>query len=497
MINRESGVLLNISSLPGRYGIGKFGAEAVAFAHFLKSMGFSRWQVLPFNPVGPGDCPYASPSAFGGNMLYISPDMLCEDGYVTPEDIKECIYYGSPHVADYEFAARTTKNLLEKAYAGLTEEGKSSFYPFLDEQVQGYCKFLALKEKHDDKPFPEWGEDAYFEKATPDTDRVNFYAFCQSMFFDQWARTKKEINQAGIKIIGDIPIYVYSDSADVWQGGKVFKVNNDFSLSNVAGAPPDYFSEDGQLWGNPLYDWDYLASTGYDWWCKRIKASMELYDTVRIDHFRGLASYWSVDGKEETARNGKWEKGPGIALFESIEKAVPEADIIAEDLGEFGEDVIRLLEDTGYAGMRIIQFGFTPNDNSSHTPHNYPENSVAYTGTHDNDTLLGWLYSASPEEREFALKYCRFEGGNWGEGGVNAPAVKSIIETLWRSNSFLAILPVQDMLGFGEDARMNRPGVPEGQWRFRATQEFLDAVDRDRYSEMNRICFRYNKNDER
>ena len=176
---RESGVLLNISSLPGRYGIGKFGAEAVAFAHFLKSMGFSRWQVLPFNPVGPGDCPYASPSAFGGNMLYISPDMLCEDGYVTPEDIKECIYYGSPHVADYEFAARTTKNLLEKAYAGLTEEGKRSFYPALDEQVQGYCKFLALKEKHDDKPFPEWGEDAYFEKATPDTDRVNFYAFCQ------------------------------------------------------------------------------------------------------------------------------------------------------------------------------------------------------------------------------------------------------------------------------------------------------------------------------
>ncbi|MBQ2325320.1 MAG: 4-alpha-glucanotransferase, partial [Clostridia bacterium] len=254
MINRESGILLNISSLPGKYGIGKFGEEAVCFAHFLKSMGFSRWQVLPFNPIGPGECPYASPSAFAGNILYISPDMLVEDGYITPADAKECIYYGSPHVADYEFAEKTTMALLEKAYAGLTESSKFSFYPLLNEQVQAYCRFMALKDKHEGKPFPEWGDDALPETASPDEDRVNFYAFTQCTFFDQWARTKKQINKAGIKIIGDIPIYVYSDSADVWANNKVFKINEDFSLSNVAGAPPDYFSEDGQLWGNPLYD---------------------------------------------------------------------------------------------------------------------------------------------------------------------------------------------------------------------------------------------------
>ena len=488
---RESGILLNISSLPGKYGIGKFGGDALRFASFIKDMGFSRWQVLPFNPLGPGECPYASVSAFAGNILYISPDMLCEDGYITPADAKECIYYGSPYVADYEFACRTTTALLEKAYNGLTEAGKKSFFPLLEKQVQDYCRFMALKDKHQNAPFTKWGEDAVYETAKPDEDRVNFHAFCQCMFFDQWARTKKEINRMGIKIIGDIPIYVYSDSADVWANKKVFRVNEDFSLSSVAGAPPDYFSEDGQLWGNPLYDWEYLARNGFDWWCDRIKASMKLYDTVRIDHFRGLASYWAVDGKEKTARNGKWEKGPGFALFESISQKVPEADIIAEDLGEFGEDVIQLLEKTGFAGMRIIQFGFTPSDNSSHIPHNYPVNSVAYTGTHDNDTLLGWLFSAKEEDRSFALKYCSFPGGDWGRGGVDAPAVKSIIETVWRSPSFLAVLPVQDMLGFGEDARMNRPGVPEGQWRFRATWEFLDTVDKNRYAEMNRVCFRH------
>ena len=491
-MQRESGVLLNISSLPGKYGIGKFGAEAVSFAHFIKEMGFSRWQVLPFNPVGPGECPYASPSAFAGNILYISPDMLAEDGYITPADARECEYYGSKHVADYEFAHEKILSLLEKAYHGLTENGKKSFYPLLDEQVQAYCRFMALKDKHEGKPFYEWGDDSRPETALPDEDRVNFYAFTQCMFFDQWARTKAEINGIGVKIIGDIPIYVYSDSADVWANSKVFQINEDFSLSKVAGAPPDYFSEDGQLWGNPLYDWDYLASTGFEWWCKRIKASMALYDTVRIDHFRGLASYWAVDGKEETARNGKWEKGPGKPLFDAIDKAVPEADIIAEDLGEFGEDVIQLLKDTGFGGMRIIQFGFDPSDHSTHLPHNHPVNSVAYTGTHDNDTLLGWLYSASEEERRFALDYCRFDGGDWGKGGPDAPAVWSIIQTLWRSPSFLAVLPVQDMLGFGEDARMNRPGVPEGQWRFRATWEFLDMVNRQRYAYLNRICYRYN-----
>ncbi len=490
-MQRESGVLLNISSLPGKYGIGKFGTDAIKFAHSLRDMGFSRWQVLPFNPIGPGDCPYASPSAFAGNILYISPDMLCEDGYLTPSDIQECVYHGSPYVTDYGFAYEKINVVLEKAFAGLTDAAKKRFYEGLDEQLKSYCVFMALKEKHFGAAFPSWREDAYPEKACPDQNRVYFYAFCQSMFFDQWARTKKEINKIGIKIIGDIPIYVFHDSADVWANKKVFQVGEDFSLSKVAGAPPDYFSEDGQLWGNPLYDWDYLKSTGYDWWCKRISASMKLYDTVRIDHFRGLASYWAVDGKEKTARNGKWEKGPGLPLFKAIEKAVPQADIIAEDLGEFGEDVIKLLEDTGYAGMRIIQFGFDPNANSTHLPHNYPVNSVAYTGTHDNDTLLGFLYSAQPHIRDYALKYCSFGGGNWGEGGQNAPAIKSIIETVWRSPSYLAILPLQDMLGFGTDARMNIPGVPENQWRFRTTWDFIDGIDKQRYRELNGVYFRY------
>lgn len=491
-MKRESGILLNISSLPGKYSIGKFGNDAVQFAHFIKDMGFTRWQVLPFNPPGPGECPYASPSAFAGNMLYISPDMLADDGYISRRDAQEWEYHGSFYETDYSHAGFSAKQLLKKAFDGLTAKDKESFYPLLDEQLKAYCRFMALKEKHGGAPFPEWGEDAYPDKAAADAEHLNFYAFAQCVFFDQWARTKAEINKAGVKIIGDIPIYVYSDSADVWANGKVFQINEDFSLSKVAGAPPDYFSEDGQLWGNPLYDWDYLASTGYDWWCKRIEASMKLYDTVRIDHFRGLASYWAVDGNAPTARDGSWEKGPGKALFDAVNEKVPHADIIAEDLGEFGEDVVRLLKETGFGGMRIIQFGFDPSTHSTHLPHNHPVNAVAYTGTHDNNTLLGWLYAATPEERDFALRYCGYEGGDWGKGGPDAPAVWKIIETLWHSPAFLAVLPVQDMLGFGEDARMNRPGVPEGQWRFRATREFLDAVDKRKFSELNKICFRYN-----
>lgn len=482
---RESGVLLNISSLPGRYGIGKFGSGAVAFAARIADMGFTRWQVLPFSQPGLGDSPYASESAFAGNILYISPDMLAEDGYITAAEARECVYNGSPYETDYAFARESVLRLLKKAFGRLTGSARESFYPLLPPEKQEYCRYMALKEKHSGKPFTEWGPDLDCNTADSGGGE-HFHAFAQCIFEDQWQRTKKRINELGVKIIGDIPMYVSSYSADLWAHRRVFRTEGDFSLSSVAGAPPDYFSADGQLWGNPLYDWEYLASTGYEWWVRRIISALNDYDTLRIDHFRGLASYWAVPAGETTARNGRWEKGPGQALFDALNRELPGADIIAEDLGGFGEDVESLLRSTGYAGMRIIQFGFDNPADGSHLPHNYPVNSVAYTGTHDNDTLLGWLYAASPEVRSRALRYCSAEDTDWGRGGPQAPACRRIIETVWRSPSFLTVLPVQDMCGFGGDARMNRPGVPSGQWRFRLTDEFLCGIDADWFRNLNR-----------
>ena len=485
---------MSISSLPSRYGIGVFGEQCIEFARTIKQMGFSLWQVLPFTPVDYANSPYGSDSAFAGNELYIDPATLASDGYITADEARENEYAGTPYTADYGFARKARNALLRKAFSRLSGTEKEGLMRFMGERgLVNHCLYRALKAENGGKPFWQWRRGSRYSEAIPLMTELRgemlFHGFVQYIFESQWNSVKRRINDIGVEIIGDIPIYVSLDSADVWANPKLFELDEDTCLpSKVAGVPPDYFSEDGQLWGNPVYNWAYHAETGYKWWTERIKHSLCLYDILRIDHFRAFASYWTVPADAATAREGKWEDGPGKALFAAAEKSLGRRlPIIAEDLGVYGEDVVKLLDDTGFPGMRIIQFGFDPQADSTHLPHNYPKNCVAYIGTHDNNTLLGWLWEATPEERGFALEYCSFAGSEWGRGGYNAPACRSIIETVWRSSAETAVIPFQDMCGFGSDARMNTPGDDSGKWLFRTTRETIDNIDKDYFSAINRI----------
>ena len=492
-INRSSGVLMSISALPSEYGVGVFGREAVGFAKRIKEMGFSCWQVLPFTPLDYANSPYGSDSAFAGNGLYISPELMVRDGYSTAAEAEENKYGGSPYTAAYDFAREKREKLLRSAFSRLGVEKKQEIEEFVDKKgLFSHCLYRALKHENGGKHFWEWEKGFKYVDALKLADEMKeeilYHGFVQYLFYTQWEETKREINKIGIKVIGDMPIYVSRDSADLWASPELFSVDPEtYVPDRVAGCPPDYFSEDGQLWGNPLYNWKYHKATGYAWWIKRIQRSFELYDMLRIDHFRAFASYWAIDGKSKTAKNGKWLKGPGMSLFKAVKAALGDVPIITEDLGAFGDDVVKLLKDSGFPGMRIIQFGFDPNDNATHLPHNYPINCIAYTGTHDNNTLLGWLWEATEEERKFALDYCGFDNGDWGKGGYDAPACRKIIEALWRSSAVLAIIPFQDMCGFGSDARMNIPGDDSGKWQFRTTESTCDNVDVEYFKKINRL----------
>ena len=494
MLNtRASGVLMHLTSIPSRYGVGVMGDETKRFIDKIKVMGFSYWQVLPLNPPDFHGSPYTSDAAFAISHMFVSPDELVKDGLVSSEDIERSVYYGSPYTADYEFAYSARLELLRKAYSNATEAIKAKAEKFADENewCKSYSLFMAAKEKFDNKPWYEWGEDfARYENCLKNADKLkaeaDFYAFVQYIAFSQWEEIKLYANDRGVKILGDMPIYVSMDSADVWSNRQLFEIDeNDFSKKRVAGVPPDYFSENGQLWGNPLYNWGEMEKDGFKWWIDRLKASFKLFDTVRIDHFRAFASYWAVPADAETAKTGEWVDGPGMKLFDKIKQEIGEPPIIAEDLGTFGEDVIKLLDDTKFPGMRVIQFGFDPNCDSTHLPHNYPKNSIAYVGTHNNTTLLAWLWEATPEQRKFALDYCNFKGDNWGDGGYYSPSCRAIIETVWRSPSLIAIISFQDLCGFGSDARMNVPGRAFGNWQFRTTEETIGMVDGDYYRYIN------------
>ncbi len=495
-IKRSSGVLMSISSLPSNYGVGVFGREAVDFARQIRNMGFSYWQVLPFTPLDYANSPYGSDSAFAGNELYISPDMMVSDGLVMPFEANKTKYTGSPYTADYAFAREKREWLIRLAFSRLDDSFRADINAFIEEKdLLPHCLFRALKAVNGNKKFWEWEQGRRYSDALALADglkdEILYHGFVQYLFYTQWEKTKAEINALGVRIIGDMPIYVSRDSVDVWSNPALFDIDPDtFSPELVAGVPPDYFSEDGQLWGNPLYNWKYHKSQGYTWWINRIKRSFELYDMLRIDHFRAFASYWAVDGKAKTAKDGKWKKGPGMQLFKAVKNALGDVPIIAEDLGAFGEDVIKLLKDSDFPGMRIAQFGFEPGAESTHLPHNYPQNCIAYTGTHDNNTLLGWLWEANEAERRYALDYCGFDGSNWGDGGYQAPACRKIIETVWRSNAFMTVIPFQDMCGFGSDARMNVPGDDSGKWQFRTTAETIRSVDTGYFEKINSLFSR-------
>lgn len=361
---RGAGVLLNISSLPGPFGIGVFGSEARFFIDYISDLGFSYWQILPLGSIDFGNSPYASDSSLAGNVLYIDPRDLLARGLVDPCDVKNCEYSGTPYTVDYAFAHEKKKALLKKAF-----ERRPDMTDFVNE-FDWVKKYGEYRSQASDMP-------------------ADYYIFEQYLFYSQWKEIKAYANKKGVKIIGDMPLYVAGGSCDVWENPQFFR--ND----GVAGVPPDYFSEDGQLWGNPLYDWKEMEKDGYSWWKKRINNALKLYDVVRIDHFRGLASYWHIPKDAKSAKEGHWEKGPGMKLFKALGIKNLSDCFIAEDLGVFGDDVVKLLKDSGLPGMRVIQFAFDGMRDNIHLPHNLSENSVIYTGTHDNNTLLGWLWAAS------------------------------------------------------------------------------------------------------
>ncbi len=474
-MKRQSGILMHISSLYGDYSIGNFGRNALEFIDFLKDNGFSVWQVLPFTVTDEYNSPYKSFSAFGGNPYFIDPEKLFEDGLISEGDLEAC-KQKTPYSAEYKRLAEERIPLLRKAYKNLGSTEAIDEFIEKHPRIEAFCRFMTLREQNGLKPWQEWESD-----EITDTETLGMWKFIQYEFFTQWKKVKDYANAKGISIIGDIPIYVSDDSCDVWENRSLFQLNEKGYPTRVAGVPPDYFAQDGQLWGNPLYDWDELKKDGFGWWKERIDHALDMFDGVRIDHFRAVEAYWSVDAKEKTARNGEWVKGPGIELVNAIKKGHEDKLIIAEDLGDITDEVRALVEESGFPGMRVFQFGFLDDGNSIHMPHNYIRNSVAYSGTHDNNTIFGFLWESGDDVRKRALDYCGFAGGDWGG------ASPLFLRAIFASVSDLAIIPVQDFLMYGSDTRINTPGVAEGNWSYRVTKDQLMNADREFFRSLNRI----------
>ncbi len=475
-MNRKSGVLMHISSLPGKYSSGSFGEGAKEFIDFLKECGFSYWQVLPFCPVDEYNSPYKSHSTFAGNPYFIDLEVLYKKGLVTSEELKEA-EQKTPYVCEFERLSAERYNLLLNASKRVNN--KEEIENYIKERVylSSFCEFMALKTAND---FCEWQK---WDKKDVDEDILFMWKFIQFEFFSQWKEIKDYANDKGIGIIGDIPFYVSEDSADVWANKELFELDEDYMPKRVAGVPPDYFSADGQLWGNPLYNWDKMKENSYEWWIDRVKFMLEIFDGLRIDHFRAFESYWAVESGEKTAKNGKWVKGPQMDLLKKIREVAGDKLIIAEDLGLITKEVEDLVAESTFPGMRVFQFGFFGGE-STHMPHNYIKNCVAYTGTHDNNTLLGYLWELDDETRKNMLEYCGYTSSDWERG------LFSMIRTIWSSNADIAILTIQDMLGYGSDTRLNFPGRAEGNWCYRVTKEQLDSIDKNKFKRLNEIYYR-------
>jgi 4-alpha-glucanotransferase len=475
---RTSGILLHPTSLPSRWGIGDLGDAAYRFVDFLAAAGQRRWQVMPLGPTGYGDSPYQSFSSFAGNPLLVSPDILRADGLLADEDLADVPYFPDDTV-DYGAVIPAKQALLRRSFArfqsSATPEQQTAFAAFREAQrlwLDDFALFMALKQQHggawaDWEPPLARHEPAAVEAAHAAlADEVAFQAYAQFQFFEQWGRLRRYANERDIKIIGDIPIFVAYDSADVWGNRELFFIGDDNRPTVVAGVPPDYFSATGQLWGNPLYRWDVLAERGYGWWIERLRAVFTLVDIVRLDHFRGFAAYWEVPGNEETALNGKWVPGPGGALFDAVLAALGELPIIAEDLGVITPDVEALRDGYHLPGMKVLQFAFGGGPESPYLPHNYDRPFVVYTGTHDNDTTLGWWRTLDEGARTHVQLYLGRSGEDicWDFMRL---AFGSVAET--------AIVPLQDALNLGSEARMNTPGRPAGNWGWRYAEGQLDG----------------------
>ena len=469
---RSCGVLLHITSLPSPYGIGTFGEQAEKFVDWLVSAGQEYWQVLPVGPTGYGDSPYQSFSTFAGNPLLTDTDELIKDGLITREMCGQADFGSDPSFVDYEKVTRSKMSLLKAAYGKFSEN--DSYTAFVKSEaywLDDYALFMAVKEENHMVSWLDWEEGIRLRKpeavkAAKERlkNEIGFWKFTQFIFYRQWEKLKKYANDKGIKIIGDIPIYVSPDSSDIWADAGSYETDDNKRPKRVAGVPPDYFSATGQLWGNPLYDWDVMKKDGYAWWIRRIEKATKLYDIVRIDHFRAFDTYWAIPAGESTAINGKWEQGPGMDLWNAVKDKLGEAPIIAEDLGDIFDSVKELLKASGFPGMRVLQFGFNPNsDDNDHLPHRYPQNSVCYTGTHDNSTALGWYKSADKASQIMCRRYLKpllFEKIN-----------RAMIRSLYSSTCGLAIVPMQDIIGLDDKARMNIPSTLGGNWKWRAQQK--------------------------
>ncbi len=477
IVKRKSGVLLHISSLWGEYSEGAFGKSAREWIDFLADCGFSLWQTLPF--CLPDDCnsPYKSYSAFSLNPYFIDLEQLSDEGLITKEEL-ETAKQETPYSCEFERLSHERMELLTKAAQRFSQWDKVD--EFLKEfpQTENFCSFMGLKASNSHKCWIEW------ETNTPNQQVYKTWKFTQYKFYEQWMKIKKYANDKGISIIGDIPIYVAYDSSDVWANPEQFQLDKRKLPTNVAGVPPDYFCEDGQLWGNPLYDWDKMKADGYLWWQERMKFMTQLFDGVRIDHFRGLESYYSIPADEKTARNGKWVKGPGMDFIDAIKKICNDKLIIAEDLGDITPEVHQLVKDSGFPGMRVLQFGFLGDNNSTHLPHNYENNCVAYTGTHDNNTLLGYVWELDDNGRRRLFDYCGFESDD-----IHS-CYNSLLRTMFASSAGIFILPLQDLLLYGSDTRINTPGRSDGNWSFRITKEQLNVIDKEKFRKWNSLYAR-------
>ena len=479
---RESGILMHITSLPGAYGIGTMGKEAHRFVDFLKSAGQSLWQILPLTPTGYGDSPYQSCSTFAGNHYLIDLDTLIEQGLLKEEEVKSITWSYRDDKVDFGTQYNNRLTVLRKAYSRFADQ--EALDAFCREQalwLPDFALFMALKGRNGGKPWYHWEDaikfretEAIWQARQELKDEIRFYCFVQYLFFTQWSALRSYAHKNGIRIIGDVPIYVPYDSVDVWSNPELFQLDENMNPTDVAGCPPDAFSDDGQLWGNPLYRWDVIGKDGFSWWIRRLAAAGELYDTVRLDHFRGFEAYWAVPYGDATARNGRWVKGPGMDFIRAVKNNLPHVSLIAEDLGFLTQEVLDLRDESGYPGMKVLEFAFDSREPSEYLPHTYPVNSVCYVGTHDNMTMRQWFDTAEKDAVAYATEYMCLnekEGLVWGT-----------IRTAMASVSEQCVVQLQDYLDLGADARMNFPGTCDGtNWTWRAldgaiTKELTEKI---------------------
>ena len=491
---RSSGILLHITSLPGPYGVGTMGKQAFAFIDFLKEAGQSCWQILPLNPTGYGDSPYQSCSTFAGNHYLIDLDTLVEDGLLKTEELENLQWCRKDDKVDFGLLYNSRLKVLRLAYKRFP--GSEEFDTFCQENSQwlaDFALFMALKDRNSGKPWYEWAEPLKYRDGGAIAsaraglhEQIRFYSFVQYLFSKQWNALRTYAAENGIRIIGDVPIYVPRDSVEVWCAPELFQLDEALNPTAVAGCPPDAFSEDGQLWGNPLYRWDRMKETGYEWWIRRLEAAGKWYDVIRVDHFRGFEAYWSIPFGDETARNGKWIKGPDMDFIEALKEGLPSVSMIAEDLGYLTQEVLDLRDGSGFPGMKVLEFAFDSKEPSDYLPHTYTRNTVCYTGTHDNMTMRQWFDTADAESLGYAIEYMNLS--------EKKDYVWDTVRTAMASVSDVCVIQMQDYLDLGGEARMNFPGtLSDSNWTWRLKDGMIGKDLAKRIHHLTKIYVRLPK----